>query len=146
MQGENVMRIEPYLYFNGRCEEAFSFYRAAIGAEVIALMRFKDIPGAHAPKGAEEKVSHGNVRIGDSTVLASDGECHGSTNFQGFSLSLTATKDSEAERQFAALSDGGRVQLPMMTTPFASRFGMVTDRFGVLWTIVTEEKPASAKA
>jgi PhnB protein len=139
------MRVEPYLYFNGRCEEAVEFYRRAIGAEVTALTRFKDTPGA-APAGAEEKIMHANLRIGDTTVLASDGQCQGSANFQGFSLSLTAAKNSEAERQFAALSDGGRVQLPMTATPFASRFGMVADRFGVLWTIVAHERTASAKA
>jgi PhnB protein len=140
------MRVEPYLYFNGRCEEAADFYRRAIGAEVTALTRFKDNPGAPAPAGAEGKIMHANLRIGDTTVLASDGQCQGSTNFQGFSLSLTAANNSEAELQFAALSDGGRVQLPLTATPFASRFGMVADRFGVLWTIVAHERTASAKA
>lgn len=140
------MRVEPYLYFNGRCEEAAEFYRRAIGAEVTALTRFKDNPDAPAPAGAEEKVMHVNLRIGDTTVLASDGQCHGMPDFHGFSLSLTAAKDAEANRLFAALSDGGRVQLQLMSTPFASRFGMVADRFGVLWTIVAHEQPASANA
>jgi PhnB protein len=129
------MRVEPYLYFNGRCEEAVEFYRRAVGAQVVALTRYKDNPGAQTPAGAEEKVMHANLRIGDTTVLASDGQCHGATNFQGFSLSLTATKDADADRLFGALSEGGAVQVPLMSTPFASRFGMVADRFGVLWTI-----------
>jgi PhnB protein len=140
------MRGEPYLYFNGRCEEAVEFYRRTIGAEVAALARFKDNPGAPAPAGAEEKVMHADLRIGDTTVLASDGQFRGTPNFQGFSLSLAVDKDAEANRLFAALSDGGRVQLPLMSTPFASRFGMVADRFGVLWTISAHEQTGLANA
>jgi PhnB protein len=136
------MRVEPYLYFNGRCEEAVEFYRRAIGARVAALTRYRDAAGSQAPSGSEDKVMHADLRIGDTTVLASDGQCHGATNFQGFSLSLTAAKDADADRLFAALSDGGSVQLPLMSTPFASRFGMVADRFGVLWTIAAHEPAA----
>ena len=97
-----------------------------------------------APADAAEKVMHADLRIGDTTVLASDGQGQGTLNFQGFSLSLTVATDSEADRLFAALSDGGRVQLPLTSTPFASRFGMVADRFGVLWTIAAQERAASA--
>jgi PhnB protein len=136
------MRVEPYLYFNGRCEEAVEFYRRAVGAEVVALTRYKDNPGAQAPAGAGDKVMHANLRIGDTTVLASDGQCQGATNFQGFSLSLTAAKDAEADRLFGALSEGGAVQVPLMSTPFASRFGMVADRFGILWTIAAHTQAA----
>ena len=138
------MRVEPYLYFNGRCEEAVEFYRRAVGAEVRALTRFKDNPGVPAPAGAADKVMHVDLKIGDTTVLASDGQGHGTLNFQGFSLSLTVATDSEADRMFAALSDGGRVQLPLTSTPFASRFGMVADRFGVLWIVAAHERTASA--
>ena len=140
------MRVQPYLYFNGRCEEAVEFYRRAIGAEVNALTRFKDNPGSTAPAGAGDKVMHADLRIGDTTILASDGQCIGTPDFRGFSLSLTAAKDAEADRVFAALSDGGKVQLPLMSTPFASRFGMVADRFGVLWTIVAHAQTSSTKA
>jgi PhnB protein len=137
------MRAEPYLYFDGHCEEAVKFYRHTIGAEVVAMVRFKD-GGAPAPAGAENKLMHLHLRIGESTVLASDGQCRGAPSFQGFSLSLSAAGDTEAERLFAALSDGGSVKLALTSTPFASRFGMVTDRFGVLWTVVSEEQSASA--
>ena len=89
---------------------------------------------------------HADLRIGDTTILASDGQCIGTPDFRGFSLSLTAAKDAEADRVFAALSDGGKVQLPLMSTPFASRFGMVADRFGVLWTIVAHAQTSSTKA
>lgn len=138
------MRVEPYLYFDGRCDEALEFYRRAIGAEVTALVRFKD-GGAPVSAGNENKVMHVSLRIGEATVLASDGQCRGTPSFAGFSLSLSAAKDAEAERLFAALSEGGRVQVPLTTTPFASRFGMVADRFGVLWTVVAQGQNVSAQ-
>lgn len=134
------MQVQPYLYFDGRCEEAAGFYRDALGAEVTTLMRFKDSPEPHAPgmvpPGAEDKVMHMNLRIGETSLMASDGRCLGQPNFQGFSLSLTAPSDAEAERLFAALAEGGQVQMPLAKTFFASRFGMVADRFGVSWMVI----------
>ena len=133
------MQVQPYLNFDGRCEEAVEFYRRALGAEVTALMRFKDSPEPHAPgmvpPGAENKVMHANLRIGDTAVLASDGRCQGKPSFQGFALSLTPPTDADAERLFAALGDGGQVQMPLAKTFFSSSFGMVADRFGVSWMV-----------
>ncbi len=133
------MQVQPYLFFDGRCEEAVEFYRRALGAEVTMLMRFKDSPEPHAPgmvpPGAENKVMHTSFRIGDTTVLASDGRCLGQPSFQGFSLSLAVPKEAEAERLFAALADGGQVQMPLAKTFFSPRFGMVADRFGVSWMV-----------
>ena len=136
------MRVEPYVYFHGRCEEALEFYREAIDADGAVVARFSDIPGSQAGPGAEDKVAHAVVRIGDTVVLASDGQGGGTADFvSGFSLSLTASEllDAEAERLFAALSDGGSVQVPMASTPFASRLGLVADRFGVPWTVVSQD-------
>jgi len=134
------MQVQPYLFFDGRCEEAVEFYRRALGAEVTMVMRFKDSPEPPAPgmvpPGAGDKVMHMSFRIGDTTVLASDGRCLGQSSFQGFSLSLTVPDDAEAERRFASLADGGQVQMPLTKTFFSSRFGMVADRFGVSWMIV----------
>jgi PhnB protein len=134
------MQVQPYLFLDGRCEEALEFYKSALGAEVTMLMRFKDSPEpceqGMVPPGAEDKVMHSSFRIGDTTVLASDGRCTGRPSFQGFALSLTAPHDAEAERLFAALADGGQVQMPLTKTFFSSRFGMVADRFGVPWMIV----------
>jgi PhnB protein len=131
------MQVQPYLSFEGRCEEAVEFYRKALGAEVTMLMRRKDSPdpGMCQP-GTEDKVMHMSFRIGDTTLMASDGRCTGQPNFQGISLSLTAPSDAEAERLFASLADGGQVQMPLTKTFFSSRFGMVADRFGVPWMIV----------
>jgi PhnB protein len=128
------MQIQPYLFYNGRCDEAIDFYRAKLGAEVTMLMRFKDSPEPTS-HGSEEKVMHASLRIGDTTVLVSDGRCSGKLDFQGFALSLTVANDAEAERLFNALSDGGQVQAPLAKTFFSTKFGMVADRFGVLWMI-----------
>lgn len=144
------MEVQPYLFFDGRCEEAIEFYRGAIGAEVLMLMRFKENPDrdAHAtlPPGAENKVMHACVRIGNTEVMASDGQCQGRPSFQGFSLSLNVPTEAEAERRFTALAEGGQVQVPLATTFFSPRFGMVTDRFGVGWMVnVTAEGGAATK-
>ena len=131
--------VQPYLFFDGRCEEAIEFYRRTLGAEVTMLMRFKDSPEpakpGMCPPGSENKVMHANLRIGETTVLASDGRCGGQPNFQGFSLSLTVPDEAAAERLFAALANGGQVQMPLAKTFFSPRFGMVADRFGVPWMI-----------
>ncbi len=140
------MQIQPYLFFEGRCEEAIEFYRSALGAEVTMLMRYKDNPDpGTGPPHAGEKVMHASLRIGETTILVSDGHCQGRPSFQGFSLSLTVPDDAEAERRFAALADGGQVQRPMAKTFFSSRFGMVTDRFGVLWIIYVASQDALTK-
>ena len=133
------MQVQPHLNFEGRCEEAVEFYRKALGAEVTFLARFKDIPAPQppgsVPPGGENKIMHTTFRIGNSTLMASDGHCQGKPSFQGFSLSLTVANDAEAERMFNALADGGKVQMPLAKTFFSSRFGMVADRFGVGWMI-----------
>ena len=134
------MQVQPYLFFDGRCEEAIDFYTRALGAEVSMLMRFKDSPEppqpGMVPPGSENKVMHACFRIGETSVMASDGHCVGQPSFQGFSLSLTVPSDAEAARLFDALGNGGQVQMPLTKTFFSSRFGMVADRFGVSWMIV----------
>jgi PhnB protein len=131
-----AMQIQPYLSFEGRCEEALAFYRRTLGAEVTALMRFKESPdpGMITP-GTEDKVMHASFRVGESIVMASDGRCQGPASFQGFSLSLTVSDEAEAERKFNALGDGGQVQMPLTKTFFSPSFGMVADRFGVSWMV-----------
>ena len=136
------MQVQPYLFFDGRCEEALDFYRAALGAEVTMLMRFRDSPEppppGMVPPGAEGKVMHAAFRVGDATVMASDGRCGGNPSFQGVFLSLTVPDEAAAERTFAALAEGGQVQMPLGRTFFSPRFGMVADRFGVSWMVVVE--------
>jgi PhnB protein len=130
------MAVQPYLFFDGRCEEAIEFYKRALGAELTMMMRFKDSPEPNtcAP-GQDDKVMHAQFTVGGSTILASDGRCEGKTKFEGFSLSLTVRTEADAERLFNALADGGQVQMPLAKTFFSPRFGMVADRFGVGWMI-----------
>jgi PhnB protein len=140
--------IQPYLNFGGRCEEAIEFYRTTIGAEVLMLMRFKDAPmppdQKMVPPDAENKVMHATLRIGDSIVMASDGQCTGSgPKFEGFNLSFTAPDEAEANRVFHALTQGGKVDMPIGQTFWSPCFGMVTDRFGLGWMVtVPMEMPA----
>ena len=132
------MQVQPYLFFDGRCEEAVEFYRRTLGAEVEMMMRFKDSPEPppNATPENADKVMHASFQIGATKVMASDGRCQGRPSFQGFALSLTARDEAEAERLFNALKDGGEVQMPLAKTFFSPRFGMLADRFGVCWMVV----------
>ncbi len=136
------MPVQPYLFFNGRCEEAIEFYRRALGAKVEMLMRNKEspepAPPGMLPPGSGDKVMHATLRIGDGVIMASDGTCSGKPEFAGFSLSLAAKDAADADRLFGALADGGKVQMPLGKTFWSARFGMVTDRFGVGWMIGVE--------
>jgi PhnB protein len=133
------MRAIPYLFFAGTCAEALRFYRDAIGAEIRSLVRFGDMPGS--PSDAKDKVMHAELGVGDSTLFASDGQA-GDRSSGGYAISLQAADDAQSERLFAALGADGKTTVPLMTTPFASRFGMTTDKYGVPW-IVTTARPAS---
>jgi len=137
------MLVQSYLFFNGRCEEAIAFYQKTLGAQVTMMMRFKENPeptteGCGPGGGAipGENIMHASFKIGETEVMASDGMESGKPEFKGFSLSLTAASDTEAQRLFKALGDGGKVEMPMDKTFFASSFGMVVDRFGVSWMVI----------
>lgn len=131
--------IQPYLFFNGRCEQAIEFYGTALGAEVEFMMRFKESPEppqpGTVPPGFENKIMHSSFRVGTTTIMASDGCSTEPAEFQGFCLSLAVPSEAEAERVFAALSDGGEVRMPLAKTFWSPCFGMVTDRFGIGWMI-----------
>jgi len=131
------MQAQPYLFLDGRCEEALAFYRKTLGAEVEMMMRFKESPDpTMVPPDGGDKIMHASFRIGETTVMASDGRCLGQPTFQGFALSLTVSDEAEADRFFGALSDGGQVQMPLTKTFFSPLFGMVADRFGVSWMVL----------
>lgn len=133
------MQIQPYLFFDGRCEEAIEFYKSALGAEVGMLMRWKDSPDKSmcTPEN-ENKVMHSSVTIGDSRVMLSDGRNTGNPKFEGFALTINAKDEADADRKFNALADGGQVTMPLSKTFFSPRFGMVADKFGVHWMIMVE--------
>jgi PhnB protein len=138
------MNVQPYLFFNGRCEEAIEFYRSALGAKDVRVMRFKEAPPEARqgmfPPGAENKVMHADFRVGDTHILASDGECKGDLEFKGFSLTIAVDGTAEAERVFGAIGNGGQVVMPLTKTFFSAAFGMARDRFGVHWMVIVDEK------
>ncbi|MGC1464941.1 MAG: VOC family protein [Pseudolabrys sp.] len=135
-----TVQIEPYLFFDGRCEEAIAFYTKAVGAKTEMMMRFKDSPDKSMPvaPGNENKVMHASLLIGKARVLASDGHAKGNPKFDGFSLAITADGEADADRIFKALGEGGEVTLPLTKTFFSPKFGMLKDRFGVNWMILVE--------
>jgi len=140
MNTKNVsLMVQPYLFFNGSCEQALEFYRKTLGAEVEMMMRFKDSPEAPqpgiVPPGFENKIMHASFRIGETFVMASDGCSTEKSSFEGFSLSLSVPSEADAEHAFAALADGGQVLTALTRTFWSPRFGMVEDRFGVSWMI-----------
>lgn len=133
------MDVKPYLFFEGRCAEALAFYQETVGAQVLMRMDYDQAPDPHAiPAGAVGKIMHASVRIGDSVVFVSDGHCAGTASFNGFALSLTVGGADEANRLFTALGAGGTVRAPLGATFFSPAFGMLTDRFGVLWMIMAQ--------
>lgn len=135
------MQIQPYLFFEGRTEEALEFYKGKLGAQVEFLMRYKENPDPkYNPPNSGEKVMHSCFRVGDTQVMASDGNCSGKPAFQGFSLTFNAADEADARRRFDALAEGGQVNLPLSETFFAKSFGMVADRFGLNWMVMAGPK------
>src|ERR1043165_9725668 len=136
---ERTMTVQPYLFFDGKCEEALEFYKGAIGAKVVMMMRFKEAPDqSQMQANTGDKVMHAAFHVGTTPVLASDGHCAGKPSFQGFGLALNAKNDAEAEKLFTAVGKGGQVLQPLTKTFFASKFGMVTDKFGIMWMVMAE--------
>jgi PhnB protein len=134
------MKIDPYLFFNGRCEEALDFYKTVFGAEQVFLMRYKDSPEAPPmplPPGWEEKVMHASLTIGTTQLMASDGCGAEAPSFGGFSLSVEMPDEETAGRVFEVLARDGQIQMPLGKTFFSPCYGMVTDRFGVGWMVIT---------
>lgn len=133
------MEIQPYLFFDGRCEEAVEFYRRALGAQVDMLMRYRESPEPPPPDmirpGMDDRIMHASLRVGDAVIMASDDCSLHPRTFVGFSLSISVPDTATADRVFAALADGGEVQIPLDRTFWSPRFGMLTDRFGVAWMI-----------
>ncbi|HUC85344.1 MAG TPA: VOC family protein [Candidatus Acidoferrales bacterium] len=131
--------VQPYLFFEGKCEEAVEFYRRSLGAQVHMQMRYKDSPEPQPPGCGPvdpNKIMHAQFQIGSTVVMASDGRCSKEAKFEGFALSLVVQTEAEADQAFNALANGGKVEMPLAKTFFSARFGMVVDRFGVLWMVL----------
>ena len=131
--------VQPYLFFNGSCEQAIEFYCKALGAKLEMMMRFKESPEppppGTVPPGFENKIMHASFRVGETTLMASDGCSAEKPRFEGFSLSIAVPSEAEADRVFAALADRGQVRMPLAKTFWSPRFGMVEDRFGIGWMV-----------
>lgn len=141
------MTVQPYLFFEGRAQEALDFYTKALGTKPTMVMRYREAPDApppgKLPPGSEDKVMHASFRVGDTEVMMSDGFCSGAPKFAGFSLSITAPDEATARRYFDAMAAGGQVTMPLGRTFWSPLFGMLTDRFGVGWMIGMEGEPAA---
>ena len=138
------MKVQAYVSFTGRCEEALEFYKKSLGAEVTSMMRWKDSPDAtiRPPPGFDNKIMNAAFRIGDTELMADDGMAEKAAEFKGMTLAIEAADDAEAKRVFAALGEGGKVTMPLMKTFWTSSFGMLTDQFGVPWMVnVAAPKP-----
>jgi PhnB protein len=141
MTMSNNYAVNTYLFFDGRCEEAIEFYSKTLDAKVLMMMRYKDAPPEAFPPGcnkeaSENKIMHARISVAGTAIMLSDGPCSG--KFDGFAVSLTAPSAPDAERLFKALSDGGKVDMPLAKTFFSPAFGMLTDRFGVKWMVIVE--------
>ncbi|PQV52756.1 VOC family protein [Paraburkholderia sp. BL21I4N1] len=135
------MSVQPYVFFNGRCEEALDYYTEKLGAEVLLKMRYKEAPPDpnNPPRaGLEEKIMHASIKMGSTIWMASDGHCDPTAKMDGFALSLTA-EPAVAEKYFNALADGGQVTLPFQPTFWSKGFGMLVDRFGLMWMVTLPE-------
>ncbi|HWD19634.1 MAG TPA: VOC family protein [Verrucomicrobiae bacterium] len=137
-----VIAVQPYLFFEGRCEEAIEFYRKAIGAEIVMLMRFKESPDqSMCAPGTGEKIMHATLKAGPSLFMLSDGRCGGKQTYDGFALSVSAADEAGAQKMFTALSEGGKATMPLTKTFFSPAFGMLTDKFGVGWMVIVHSMP-----
>lgn len=131
--------VQPYLFFDGKCEDAIEFYKKSLGATVNMLMRYKDSPEPPPPGCGPvdaNKVMHVQFQIGDTVIMGSDGRATGNPKFEGFALSLLVKTEADADKAFNALANGGKVEMPLAKTFFSARFGMVVDKFGVFWMVL----------
>ena len=134
------MKVQPYVFFDGKCDEALQFYQRALGAKVNALMRFSEAPDQSQVKPeSKNKVMHAAFQVGETEILASDGYCLGAPAFQGFALTIHAADSAEALKLFTAIAEGGKIQMPLDKTFFAASFGMAVDKFGVNWMVIAEK-------
>jgi PhnB protein len=134
------MNVQPYLFFEGRADEALAFYSTAFGITPATVMRYRDAPDppppGMLPPGSEGKVMHADFKVGNTLVMLSDGMCSGKPRFEGFSLALSCDTEADARRTFDALVAGGEVTMPLGKTFWSPLFGMLKDRFGVGWMVM----------
>jgi PhnB protein len=134
------MKIDPYLNFNGQCEEAFRFYERVLGGRIETMMTHENTPIAgEVPPGWEGKILHARLIVGDQVLMGSDSPPESYAKPQGLYVSLHVDQPADGERIFQALADRGTVTMPFEKTFWAARFGMLVDRFGTPWMINCEQ-------
>ncbi len=134
------MQLNPYLFFDGRCEEAFKFYEKLLGGQIKAMMTYEGSPAAeHVPPEWRKKIMHATLEVGGEAFMGADASPQHYKQPQGLSVSVSIDKVADAERIFHALAENGEVMMPLEKTFWAARFGMVRDRFGVPWMINCEK-------
>lgn len=130
------MRVNPYLVFNGRCEEAFTFYAECLGGKIEAMLPHAGTPAeGHVPAEWREKIMHARLSVGEDVIMGSDAPPGHFEQPKGFSVTIQLTEPAEADRIFQRLSEGATVTMPIQQTFWASRFGMLVDRFGTPWMV-----------
>jgi PhnB protein len=133
------MTIETYLLFNGNCKEAFEFYASVLGGKITAMLPHAGSPAeTSVPEDWREKILHARLEIQGQALMASDAPPQYAQRMQGFHISLNTTTAGEAERIYTALSEGGKISMPLGKTFWSPCFGMLTDRFGTPWMINCE--------
>jgi len=131
------MRVEAYVFFNGNCEEAFTFYQSALGGE-LNFNRYEGSPmEAQAPPDARNKIMHASLKSGDAVIMGADavGDWERVIG-NNVALSLVSDDEAETKRAFALLSQGGNVTMELAPTFWGAKlFGMLTDKFGIDWMV-----------
>lgn len=135
------MQLNPYLFFNGNCEEAFTFYARVLGGRIIAMLPHEGTPASsNVPAEWRQKIIHARLQVGEMLLMASDAPPgHQEPEMKGFSVNFGVKEPAEADRVFNALAEGGTVRMPIQETFWAHRFGMLVDRFGVPWMVNCEK-------
>lgn len=131
------MKIDPYLNFDGNCEEAIRFYEKTLGGKIQMMMTYDQAPPGDnpTPKGWEKKIMHVSMTLGNVTLMASDAPPGHFSPMQGLFVSLAPDSKAQAEKIYNALADKGNVLMPFQQTFWAEGFGMVVDRFGTPWMV-----------
>jgi PhnB protein len=130
------MKLNPYLYFNGQCEEAFKFYEKCLGGKITAMMQHEGTPAAkHVPEEWRKKILHACLDLGEFSLMASDAPPNHFQPPQGFSVTLNVADPAKADSVFKALSENGKVTMPIDKTFWAKRFGMLVDKYGIPWMV-----------
>ena len=134
------MQIVPYLGFNGQCQEAFKFYEQCLGGQIVAMISHRETPAAqHVSPEMQDRIMHARLVAGDAVLMGGDSPTPEFEPPHGICISIQVDDPAAAERIFHALAEGGTVQMPVQETFWATRFGMLIDRFGIPWMVNCEK-------